>query len=166
MPEKPVSDDPMVSVSTMLGNVSRYCCLTEDEKIAAPLLSARRVEPSYAPDSYASIIGRAIASPVMAMTLTFSCSTSRHTSCASNFGISTTVLAVNSAPSAAHCAAPCIIGATGNRTSGPPSAPSRASFHSSSTGSLVMKSMPPPSTRHTSSWRHTTPLGMPVVPPV
>ena len=32
--------------------------------------------------------------------------------------------------------------------------------------SPVTKSMPPPSAQNTSSWRHITPLGMPVVPPV
>ena len=36
----------------------------------------------------------------------------------------------------------------------------------SSSGSPVMKSMPPPSTRQKSSWRHMTPFGKPVVPPV
>ena len=34
------------------------------------------------------------------------------------------------------------------------------------TRSLVNTSMPPASAKYTSSWRHITPLGMPVVPPV
>ena len=57
-------------------------------------------------------------------------------------------------------------GGMGNLTSCPPSAPTRARCHSSVTGSLVCQSMPPPSTRQMSSCRHTTPLGLPVVPPV
>jgi hypothetical protein len=39
-------------------------------------------------------------------------------------------------------------------------------WSNSSRASPVMKSMPPPSTRQKSTWRHMTPFGYPVVPPV
>ena len=44
--------------------------------------------------------------------------------------------------------------------------PISAWANSFSSGSPVTKLMPPPSVRQTSSCRHITPFGMPVVPPV
>ena len=71
-----------------------------------------------------------------------------------------------SPPSVPHWAAPCISGASTKPTDGSPSLASRDIWCSSSIRTPVWKSMPPPSTRHTSSWRHMTPFGYPVVPPV
>ena len=53
-----------------------------------------------------------------------------------------------------------------NDTSGKPSFAWSASSVSDSTLWPVSASMPWPRAMNTSSWRHTTPLGMPVVPPV
>ena len=72
----------------------------------------------------------------------------------------------NSAASIATCAAPWISGAAVSRTIPPDSSPLRDCSHSSVSGTPVRKSMPPASVRQMSSWRHMTPLGYPVVPPV
>ncbi len=75
-------------------------------------------------------------------------------------------LAIASPISVATIAAPWMSGAGAMRTMPSLSAPWRDCAHSSSSGSPVMKSMPPPSVRQMSSWRHMTPFGCPVVPPV
>ena len=58
-------------------------------------------------------------------------------------------------------------GAAGSITPGPRSRP-RVSRSASgwSTFSLLYASIPPHSAKKMSSWRHITPFGMPVVPPV
>ena len=72
----------------------------------------------------------------------------------------------NRPASAATCALPWMSGAAQSLTNSPFSRPLRDCAHSSGSGSPVMKSMPPPSVRQMSSWRHITPFGYPVVPPV
>ena len=65
-----------------------------------------------------------------------------------------------------HWVAPCISGAIGNEVVGPCPSPFSTIASGRSTFVPATMSMPPPSAKNTSSWRHTTPLGMPVVPPV
>ena len=63
--------------------------------------------------------------------------------------------------------APCISGAAGSITPGPALSAARSrSASGRSTFSLLYASMPPHSAKKMSSWRHITPFGMPVVPPV
>ena len=78
----------------------------------------------------------------------------------------TTLLPVKLWPITPHWVAPCIRGAIGRNVSGKPALPFSTMASGRSTRSLVVGSMPPPSAKKTSSWRQTTPLGSPVVPPV
>ena len=167
-PLAPDSDAPMASVRRTPGSRSRNCSLTEGEKMAAELLMASSDETSYdAPGAVrASTSGRAMASPVIDITFTCSRSTRRHASAASNLAVSTTLFPLNSAPRVPHWAAPCISGGIGNDAAPAPAAARSASSVGRSSFLPVNRSMPPPSVRKTSSWRHTTPLGMPVDPPV
>ena len=58
--------------------------------------------------------GRAMASPVSEMVLTRSRSTMRHTACGSKLPLHSAILVpTNNGPSTAHCAAPCMSGASG-----------------------------------------------------
>jgi hypothetical protein len=108
-----------------------------------------------------------MASPVMLKPVMRCCSIAFHTSSASNFGISTNVLPLNRLPNVPHCAAPCMSGAiTMPRPSSVDAAAALLNVRSSAYFSPVSKEIPPPRTRMTSSCRHTTPLGIPVVPPV
>ena len=99
-------------------------------------------------------------------TLTWCRCTASQTACGSNFGKITAVSPPNRHPSVATMAAPWMSGAGAMRTMPSSPAPARDCAHSSASGSPVMKSMPPPSVRQMSSWRHMTPFGCPVVPPV
>ncbi len=94
MPLLPPSDDPMASVMTRLGKCSKNWSLTEGEKRAAVEVTPKSDDRSYepVPSSSASIRGRPMASPVIMTMLTRSCSTSRHTTCGSKRGTSTTRL--------------------------------------------------------------------------
>ena len=111
--------------------------------------------------------GRAIASPTRLIVSTFSRTTVDHTSCGSIFfcALSTSVLPCSSSISATHCAAPCISGAIGKPTIVPP-------FFAPSITASGDSNVPPPAISapmvewKKSSWRHITPFGMPVVPPV
>ena len=73
MPLEPVSDEPMASMIIRFGNSSRYWSFTVGEKIAAVEASTNIDDRSSASgppsSSSASIIGRAMASPVMATLL-------------------------------------------------------------------------------------------------
>ena len=63
------------------------------------------------------------------------------------------------------CAAPCISGATGNITIDPRVTARSATSSGELTG-VPTGSAPPMPAKKMSSWRHITPFGMPVVPPV
>ncbi len=91
--------------------------------------------------------------------------TVRQTSSGSNFGASRVRWPPKRCISIAAWAPPCISGLSGKVTIGSLLSACLDWLYSSSR-SPVMKSMPPPSTRQKSSWRHITPLGKPVVPPV
>ena len=92
-------------------------------------------------------------------------STRRQTFFGSNFAISTVLRPTKLPPMTPHCVAPCMSGAIGNMVSAP--ARPRSAMSSGFCARMpVRTSMPPPSVINTSSWRQTTPFGMPVVPPV
>ena len=110
--------------------------------------------------------GRAIASPVIEIVVMPYFATASHTRCGSNFGRITLVRPFMSPPRVPHCAAPCMSGASTRVAPGSAALASFDSLYSSSMRSPVTKSMPPPRVRHTSSCRHITPFGKPVVPPV
>ncbi len=157
-PFDPPSDDPTASVSTMVGSSSMSRSFSEGEKSAAVLPIPNSDDRSYSASgaSRASIIGRAIASPVIMIMLIFSCSTRRHVRSASNLAMSTTRDPRNAPLITPHCVAPCISGAIGIIVGCPPPA-SACAFAAStrldgpSTRSFVTGSMPPPSAKNTSS---------------
>ncbi len=112
--------------------------------------------------------GRAKASPTTWVMSTFSRSMVRHTSAASSRVVScwmTTVLPPVKAVKMDHCAAPCIIGGRGRYLPPPPFEASTIASTDANT-SLCPKPRPPIAATKMSCWRHSTPLGMPVVPPV
>ena len=167
----PDSVEPIASVITRpSGRSSASCSFTVCEKIAAVLLNEKSDERSTSSCifSSASASGRAIASPVTPIMLTRCFSTSRHISSASNLSTITAVLPSQVTRKIENWPAPCMSGGIGRLTSPPAATASIFSLASCGdvTRSLVSASMPPPSAKYTSSWRHITPLGMPVVPPV
>ncbi len=109
--------------------------------------------------------GRAIASPVRKTSWTPFRSMICQTRWGSNLGSRMVRWPAKRCISIAAWAPPCIKGLSGKVTIGSPSAAWRDWSYSSSR-SPVMKSIPPPRTRQKSSWRHITPFGKPVVPPV
>ena len=107
-------------------------------------------------------MGLAKASPTMVRAVTPSRSTVDHTSWGSRRSGSdwtTTVPPTCHMVSAAQWAAPCMKGGVGS-TRGPPR---RAR---STTAAALAQPRGARAARKMSSWRHRTPLGMPVVPPV
>ena len=114
IPLDPVSELPMASMITRFGKSSRYWSFTVGEKIAAVEARTKSDDRSRASgppsSSRASIIGRAMASPVMLRLLMASRSTVRHTSCGSNLRRKTTTLPSNANRKKPHCAAPCMSG--------------------------------------------------------
>ena len=168
-PLKPPSVEPIESVMIRSGKRSRKRSLTDWEKRAALELTEIRLEASQRPASAssASIIGRATASPVMITELMPWASTRSHTPSASNLDTSTIVEPMNHWLSMAICAAPCMSGGITPKISGVSDAAAiSALVNSEETRSLVSASMPWPRAKKMSSWRHITPLGIPVVPPV
>jgi hypothetical protein len=155
---------------TMLGKRSRNWSLSDGEKMAAVDDSDRREERSrlrLGSSSSASTSGRAMASPVIITELAFSASTRRHTSWGSNWLMSTTLFPTKLWPMTAHWVAPCISGAMGRKVIANPFFRPRATRSSGACArSPDRTSMPPPRANSTSAWRHSTPLGRPVVPPV
>ena len=106
-------------MKTALGNTSIQRFFTSGLKIAALLEIANRLEPSYgvpvaALRSYSSISGRAIASPVMKISWTFSLSMISQVRCGSNFGSRTVRWPPNRCISSPAWAPPCISGLSGN----------------------------------------------------
>ena len=118
VPENPVSDEPIESVKNAFGNAFIQTSLTGRLKIAALLAIATRELPSKLPASYASISGRAIASPVMKISWTFSRSMIRQVSSASNVGSRIVRCPANRCISIAAWAPPCISGLSGKVTIG------------------------------------------------
>ncbi len=160
----------MASVTMRFGNRSMNCSLTEGENSAAVLDSETHVERSRAGlpgSSSASSSGRAIASPVIMIACTPSSEISSNTVLGSNWGRSTILLPTKLPPITPHCVAPCMSGAIGIITACAGLARPFSTIASGrSTRVFVTGSIPPPRAKKTSSWRHTTPFGMPVVPPV
>ena len=142
----PVSVAPTESTTRMFGSSVISWSLIDCEKIAAlePIeMSDERSTSSWISSSE-SASGRAIASPVMPRTFTFSRSISRQTCSASNFGISTVVSPWIRPRIVETWPAPCISGAAGSDTPGPALAAARSCSASGwSTFSLLYASIPP-----------------------
>jgi hypothetical protein len=169
VPLKPPSDEPTESVSTRLGKCSLNCAFTDGEKTAAVLERATsddRSRPARARGS-SSARGRPIASPVTIITFTRSRSMSSQIFAASKERSqnSTTLFPTKEPDIVAHCDAPCMRGAIARLVIGGFFVLALRSS-GRSCGVAVTWSMPPPSVKITSCCRHTTPFGMPVVPPV
>ncbi len=136
--------------------------ITPEETMATSELRSQR--SGWA--SRARRIGLPKASPTTAVLCTPSASTTSRNSVASKvrLGRVTTVPPPHSVVRAVNPPVPCISGQAGMpRLPGSAKAPSRSAIVPSSS-----KPMPRVAPRRTtrSSWRHITPLGMPVVPPV
>ena len=132
----------MASMIIRFGNSSRYWSFTVGEKIAAVDASTNSDDRSSASgppiSSSASIIGRAMASPVMMRVLMPSRSTVRHTSCGSNLRRNTMKLPSKANRKKPHWAAPCMSGGRLSDRSGFSTALAfSASDHSDATRSLV-----------------------------
>ncbi len=111
--------------------------------------------------------GLPMASPVIMTMFTFSCSMIPHTSWGSNLGTRQMRLPTKLWPMTPHWVAPCMRGAMGRKVSAPPAAwPFSTICWGRSMRTPVSASRPPPRAKNTLRWGHTTPLGMPVVPPV
>ena len=119
--------------------------------------------------SHASM-GAANAWPTITIELAFVRATSRHSSSAvkRRDGSVTIVPPIPMVMNDENWPVPCISGHAGSMTSGGRSGSIRdASSSTDVAGSMPTRALPPaPSTLKRSSWRHITPLGMPVVPPV
>ncbi len=76
----------------------------------------------------------------------------------------TTVPPLKSVVNAIQCAVPCMKGHAGRQRVRPAAALSAIS--SGAAMARPAKSPPPKAPKKMSSWRHMTPFGMPVVPPV
>ncbi len=114
----------------------------------------------------ASMRGRSIASPTRDMLLTFSFSMVRSTSSGANFRWITMRWPKLKPMNAVSVEVPCISGGVGkNVIPAPPAATRSANSSGFLTGSPV-GAPPPRPEKNRSSWRHITPLGIPVVPPV
>ena len=114
-PVPPPSDDPMASVTTRLGKVSRYWSFSAEENSAAVEDRANNEVMSYDGPlvRYSSISGRAMASPVIMIRLIFSSAMVRQASAASNFERKTTFEPMKLPDITLHWLAPCISGAVG-----------------------------------------------------
>ena len=83
-------------------------------------------------------------------------------------GRRTTLPPANSQDRLVHCPAACMRGATGRKTAADPSGAMRSTMPSGVVMAPSRRAGSPPPMQEwkASSWRQTTPLGMPVVPPV
>jgi hypothetical protein len=136
--------------------------LTAVESTAPPETTKRRRERSYVRASIWSSSGRANGSPTICRAITHSRSQVASTSAGSNrvaWSGSTTVPPETNAERAFQWAAPCMKGAAGNVRSDPPR---RAAVATMS----ALVPVTPRQVARKSPWRHSTPFGMPVVPPV
>ena len=121
MPWKPVSEAPTESVKTAFGKAAIQRFFTGGLKIAALLEIANRLLPSYgvpvaAWRSNSSMSGRAIASPVMKISCTFSRSMISQVRWASNFGSRIVRCPAKRCISRPAWAPPCISGLSGKVT--------------------------------------------------
>ncbi len=113
-------------------------------------------------------MGLANASPTITRELTRRSDTVRHSSAGEKFrDVRVTIEPpVFMAPNAENCPVPCISGQAGSITD-PGPVIRDASSSTEVLGGRPRRGLPPaPSSRNRSPWRHITPLGIPVVPPV
>ena len=153
----------------MLGSRSSSRCLTGVDRMAPPEVNTNREVSSASVASMASSSGRAKESPTNSNTLASSRAIRSTTDGASKRSTTSgtiTVPPLEKLVKAAQCAAPCMKGGAGTVLTGLAvvAAATRASIDSHSSG--LPKGRPPSDAAWMSAWRHMTPLGMPVVPPV
>ena len=171
-PMPTASDEPKLSVMAIWGMCSSrpflfsWLHMTPEEPIWPTLERSQR--PGFA--SSASRIGPAKAWPTITIVFTFSRSTMSSNSAALNdrFGLVTMQPAVASAMNEENRPVPCMSGqATYARRHGHSGLTRSISACTDSPGATPYRAFAPkPSTANRSSWRHITPFGMPVVPPV
>ncbi|SHW70040.1 Uncharacterised protein [Mycobacteroides abscessus subsp. abscessus] len=169
----PVSEEPTPSITIALGRAATSRPFTAGVNSAPPLATMTSEVGSWLPSAIASSIavtrGRAMASPTTVAIAIFS-----------RAMVSTISLALKPSTSLAntmvwpllmpvitpHCAAPCISGGRIIiRIS--PAAEARSTISwADCAGSPVIALRPPNEAMKMSCWRHRTPLGIPVVPPV
>jgi hypothetical protein len=99
--------------------------------------------------------------------LTRSASTADHTTSGSSEPSRSTIRApVKNHMNDVHCAAACMSGAMAKNVMPPSPMRSGSSAGDVTSPCSRIGSPPPRHAKNASSWRHTTPFGMPVVPPV
>ena len=157
-----------MSIVSTFGRCSLSFALTAAEYTAPPEPTDTTADRSYDFWSSASPSGRAIASPTTMTVIARSRSASPHASCGSKpCGVySTTLPPPNSMMHMPHWAAPCMIGASVNEVTRPSSGHTRPAISSGAWIGGWPKPPPPKAAKKMSSWRHITPFGVPVVPPV
>src|SRR5665213_1662751 len=169
-PTWPVSDEPNRSATIRPGSSSASWALVDGDRTAPPEPTAISDDRSNRSGSAArtSSSGRAMASPTTTRALARSASTSRQTAAGSKAppGVVTTVPPPKSVEKANQCPAACMNGGTASAV-----IPGRSTRSANSSGRVMWLpdangSPPPMAAKKMSSWRHSTPLGMPVVPPV
>ncbi len=168
MPLKPDSEEPKLFSSITVGTSAWNSARTESDMIA-PELETENSDEQSVPRSgpfRQSISGRSIASPTSDTLVTFSFSIVLSTSAGTNLRCTTTRWPKLKPMNAVSVEVPCISGGVGKKViPSPPAATRSASSCGDFTGSPV-GAPPPRPEKNRSSWRHITPFGMPVVPPV
>lgn len=168
VPLKPDSEEPKLLSSRAPGSSARNWPRTVSDRIAPELLTLNSEEQSvpWSGPASASTSGRSMASPTSDTQVTRSRSTVRSTSSGTYLRCRTTFWPKWKAMNAVRVEVPCISGGVGKNTRpSSPAATRSASSCGRRTGSPV-GAPPPIPEKNRSSWRHITPLGMPVVPPV
>jgi hypothetical protein len=170
VPMPTASDDPSASISTMPGWWASSPCFTGSLHMTPEEYTNCTLEMSHRSGSASSArsIGLAKTSPTMTRTLAFSRTTRSNSSSARNDGDSRSAMdpPPMSPPKEVSAPVPCMSGHAGQLTAPAPWA--RMAMRTSSSVPSFGRGfgLPPFSSPNRSSWRHMTPFGMPVVPPV
>ena len=168
-PWAPVSEEPKPSKMMAPGSASRKARLSGTEKIAPPEPITFRLGMSYLPRASSSRSGRAKASPTIDSVTTFSRPIVRHTSAGSRERGSSWMQTVPPwcrMMNEAQWAAPCMNGGAGSVRRFSPAVRAFATSSSTLPTAAPPIRRPPIAPKKMSSCRQSTPLGMPVVPPV
>ena len=170
MPSPSASEDPKASISSMPSWCRRRPCLDSSLHITPDEMMAVRLVRSHRPGSAsrAARIGRAKASPTITAQLTCRSTIVSSSSTGSNWR---EVRVTTRPPSLRHSMAvnppvPCMSGHAGSRVMPAPVAASSRRSPSTPPSGGYLRNPPPLRRAKRSSWRHMTPLGIPVVPPV
>ena len=168
VPMPSASDDEKASMSIMVGWWCNSARLVSSLHMTPDDTKARSVASFQCPgrSSRAARMGLAKASPTMATVFTFSRSTVSSSSTGSKRRPVrvTTQPPIPSAAMEVNAPVPCISGQAGRWTGPAPTMALRTPPSPPSSG--TRRKLPAFNRQNRSSWRHMTPLGMPVVPPV